>query len=333
MNSKQKLLTIGVPIYRVEKYLSQCLDSLIFEERKQQYRIVLVDDQGGDDSIKIAQTYQDKYPDLFEIIYLPQNLGVSSARNYVIDSCTTPYIMFVDSDDWLGDGAILHILEAIVSVQPDLIVFDYVRCYEYEDVKVTLKNIFNGDISLIPKQKLFSSGLPVTPWAKVFKKELFNDLRFKFRINFEDLAVIPEVVCNADRVHYAQLQYMYRQDVQSSAMFEYELNTQKILKSLNELACNASSNNKMTIELILFHNLVSNIKRLAPLQDRQNCIFFIKETVKILNHHFPNWQKNHEIIELIKSQNRLLFFKQHLYLTLLKSSKSNNVGIFIRLFF
>ncbi|MFU0826465.1 MAG: Glyco-trans-2-like domain-containing protein [Lachnoclostridium sp.] len=92
-------VSIIVPVYNVEKYLRQCMESLVNQTLKE-IEIIVVNDGSPDNSIKILEEYEKKYPDMVKV-FTTENRGVSHARNYGLDHATGEYIMFVDSDDFV----------------------------------------------------------------------------------------------------------------------------------------------------------------------------------------------------------------------------------------
>ena len=106
-------VSVIVPIYNVEKYLKECVDSIL----KQSYKnieVLLIDDCGTDNSGEIAKNYekQDK-----RCIYIrrEKNGGLSAARNTGIKNATGEYLAFIDSDDWVDKDFIRNMLEGIVN--------------------------------------------------------------------------------------------------------------------------------------------------------------------------------------------------------------------------
>lgn len=96
-NNEKGLLTIVIPIYNVEKYLKQCLDSLVYQTT-QNFEVILVNDGSTDRSGEIAQDYASRYG--YQYIY-QENAGLGAARNTGLKNVQTPYVEFLDSDDWL----------------------------------------------------------------------------------------------------------------------------------------------------------------------------------------------------------------------------------------
>ena len=95
---KKKLLTIIIPAYNVEKYLEECLDSLV-NQTEQDHFVVIVDDGSTDNTPELCDDYVKMYPELFYCIH-QENKGLGAARNIGMNYVKTPYFTFLDSDDW-----------------------------------------------------------------------------------------------------------------------------------------------------------------------------------------------------------------------------------------
>ncbi|WP_288189226.1 glycosyltransferase family 2 protein, partial [Clostridium sp. CAG:43] len=99
-NRVDELLTIIVPAYNVEKYIAECLDSLV-NQTKRNHKIIIVNDGSTDGTETICLDYKNKYSDLITYIY-QDNKGLGGARNTGMKEVKTPYLCFLDSDDWLN---------------------------------------------------------------------------------------------------------------------------------------------------------------------------------------------------------------------------------------
>ena len=95
------IISIIVPVYNVEKYLSRCLDSILFQSFPD-WECILIDDGSSDNSGKICDEYAQQ-DDRFIVIH-QQNSGVSAARNAGLDIAKGQWFSFVDSDDWIGSN-------------------------------------------------------------------------------------------------------------------------------------------------------------------------------------------------------------------------------------
>lgn len=112
MVEKKKLLTIVVPAYNVEKYVGQCLNSLV-KQTVINHNVIVVDDGSTDGhTSEICRTYAEKYPDI--ITYVRQeNKGLGAARNTGLDMVQTEYVGFLDSDDWLTPNYVERVSEEL----------------------------------------------------------------------------------------------------------------------------------------------------------------------------------------------------------------------------
>ena len=124
-------ISVIVPVYNVEPYLPQCLDSLI-EQTFNDIEIICVNDGSTDGSLNVLNHYAAK-DSRIKVIDKP-NGGVSSARNRGLDAAQGEYISFVDGDDWLKQNAYEEIISAVDKRNVDMAVFGY---YEYLDGNLT----------------------------------------------------------------------------------------------------------------------------------------------------------------------------------------------------
>ena len=104
------LLSIIIPVYNVEKYLAQCLDSVLYPDMPE-YEIVCVNDGSTDSSPAILSQYAAKYPGQIRIVNRP-NGGLGAASNTGIENALGKYITFLDSDDYYAPGAVAEMLDA-----------------------------------------------------------------------------------------------------------------------------------------------------------------------------------------------------------------------------
>ena len=102
-------LSIIIPVYRVEKYLSKCLDSIVNQVKGRETEIIIIDDGSPDRSGEIADKYALEYS--FVKVIHKANAGVAAARNTGIDSSQGNWLYFVDSDDWMAEGAVDILLD------------------------------------------------------------------------------------------------------------------------------------------------------------------------------------------------------------------------------
>ncbi|MCP2327384.1 CDP-glycerol glycerophosphotransferase [Hamadaea flava] len=116
-------LSVVVPVYRVEAYLEQCLDSVLSNPTSD-IEVIAVDDASPDGCGAILDRYAEG-DDRLRVLHLPVNRGLGQARNAGMDEARGRYIWFVDSDDWLPAGAVEAVLEKLRRSSPDLLIIDH----------------------------------------------------------------------------------------------------------------------------------------------------------------------------------------------------------------
>lgn len=121
----EKILTIVVPVYNMERYLDQCLQSLIPQKYKDSLEVLVIDDGSQDSSAQISEKYVKKYPNIFRTIY-KENGGHGSVLNRGIHEAQGKYLKIVDSDDWLDSDAFGKLLEYLTEdASADIVYSNY----------------------------------------------------------------------------------------------------------------------------------------------------------------------------------------------------------------
>ena len=192
-------VSIIVPVYQVEKYIRQCVDSILGQTFTD-FELILVDDGSTDRSGEIC----DEYAGMDErvVVIHKENGGVSSARNAGIEAATGEYICFVDSDDWLAVDAIQNFVQRIQRDHSDFCMGEsrcvglrgsaqmqklQKKCYEKEELYKLVD---------------FESSLR-SPWAKLFKLEVIkkHNLRFIPGIAYgEDTIFVWDYLSHCERI-------------------------------------------------------------------------------------------------------------------------------------
>ncbi len=122
---QNKILTIIIPTYNMEKYLRKCLDSLIVsEENMQRLEVLVVNDGSKDSSSQIAHEYQEKYPQTFRVID-KENGNYGSCINRGLKEATGKYVKVLDADDYFDNSVFSNYLTFLLNVDVDLIINDY----------------------------------------------------------------------------------------------------------------------------------------------------------------------------------------------------------------
>ncbi len=181
-------ISIIIPVYNVEKYLRQCLDSLIGQTLKN-IEIICVNDGSKDNSLEILREYKNKDS---RIVIIDQiNQGVSVARNNALKIAKGEYIGFVDSDDWVDADFFEKLYYSAIKNDCDIAVGGIAWNFtsgelDFIDLKFKKSKIFNKTPD---KYKITRVAKAAYIWNKIYKKELFEKLKLEFEpgICYEDM--------------------------------------------------------------------------------------------------------------------------------------------------
>ncbi|PRB02872.1 glycosyl transferase family 2 [Chryseobacterium sp. MYb7] len=214
MTNVPSKVSIIVPVYNVENYLTKCLDSLV-QQSLSDIEIIVVNDGSKDNSEKIIQEFAQKYPEKVKA-FTKENGGLSDARNFGIDKATGHYIGFVDSDDYVTETMFEEMFHLAEKHQAKMVICNIQKVDEKGRIVQKLTQLPNMD-EKIELDRHFSIFSDISYFAcnKLFKKELFHQRRFKKGVHFEDIQLIPqlllecEVIAQTQNFHY---QYLERSD-------------------------------------------------------------------------------------------------------------------------
>lgn len=206
-------VSIIVPVYNAEKSIRFCLDSLIHQTYKD-IEILVINDGSVDSTKDILDTYQD---DCLKIMHV-SNGGVSKARNLGLDCCSGQYIMFVDADDYLD----LHAVECLVGIlheHPTSIVqFGFLKTNTYHETTKEMNYKLEAITGREANLRLVSNGSE--PYSivcnKIYPKEIFQTLRFKEGIRYEDEDILYVIYDQVEHVYSMnRVCYFYYQHADS----------------------------------------------------------------------------------------------------------------------
>lgn len=219
-------ISVIVPVYNVEKYLRKCVDSII-TQTFEDLEIILVDDGSKDSSGKICDEYAAK--DERIIVIHKENGGLSSARNAGIEKAQSSYLGFVDSDDYIAENMYEKLYNMAISNDADLVMCDLYHCYEGktpEKNSCIEKYVLNTEEAI--KTVLEAKKTSVTAVNKLYKKELFKNIRYPEGKLSEDAFVIVDLLMQAKKIVFTSDQFYYyvhrKNSITSSAYKTKDLN-------------------------------------------------------------------------------------------------------------
>ncbi len=311
-------ISVIIPVYNAERYLEQCLDSVINQTFKD-IEIICINDGSTDGSLKILQKYAANDNKL--IIIDKENRGVSAARNDGLERATGEYIMFLDADDFLEKNAFTKLLPVISEQAPD-IACSGVNFY-YSGKKEEMR-WHSEKIWALADGKNYDENISyaqIYVWDKIFKHQFLKDNNIKFVENLvtaEDGLFAKICFFKNPKVSFLkEYLYNYRKDNKNSATCVIarpiltDLETFKILVNLNEFLYMQDRKKAAMVDFFLggpigYFNTVKNTKLkriylndLMQFKDYIN-LHFSSDIIKCLN-NFNNYQELCSLIQESKA--------------------------------
>lgn len=216
MSFERPTISVIVPVYKVEPYLRECIDSILAQTYTD-FELILVDDGSPDNCGKICDEYAEK--DARIIVIHQENQGLSAARNAGLDVMRGEYVAFVDSDDLIHTRFLELHYETIVDYQAE-VTKSFPFLFEKMDAILAEKQE-NSEARLVSGKdacyELYDpNGWFYTVWGKLFCANIFGGLRFPTGLIHEDEAVNYKIYYSAKKVvEIKQKLYFYRQNPES----------------------------------------------------------------------------------------------------------------------
>lgn len=228
------LISVVVPIYKVEKYLKNCIDSILAQTYKN-LEVILVNDGSPDRCGKICDEYANR--DIRVIVIHKENGGLSSARNAGLEISKGEYIIFIDSDDWIDKNYIESLHQDLKDNDADIAVPAF--CFLYEDgssavdPRIQNKTVFSAEESL--ECFLFNGYLTPCVASKMWKKSLWEEIRCPEGKLFEDQYTTYKLLMKANKVIYdPAVNYYYFKRNGSIGHSPFSNRTYDLLKGVEE---------------------------------------------------------------------------------------------------
>ncbi len=203
------LVSIVVPIYKVELYLARCLDSIIAQDYRP-LEVILVNDGSPDNCGDIIRRYEARWP-IFRSIW-QENQGLGAARNAGIRSAAGKYIALVDSDDYVEPDFISSMVRLAEREQSDVALcsfyLDFPNGIRIPFPLMTLQRNLPGEEAAQMTLKLLK--IPTVAWNKLYRRELFtaNNILFP-SIYYEDIATVSRILSRAGNVAMTSKPYYH----------------------------------------------------------------------------------------------------------------------------
>ncbi len=207
-------LSVIVPVYNVEKFLPRCLDSLLRQGLEVgEYEIICVNDGSPDGSAAILAEYERKHPEVFKVI-TQENRGLGGARNSGMKVARGEYVAYVDSDDYLIDGAYRYLLDTFCKDKPDVLHFSYQNIYtdgtQVPDSDANLEGrvVFDGDGAEAFNNQILTNNV----WSKLYKRTFLKEHGIHSEI----------VICQDALFNFEVCRHHPRTVIVTSSLYRYE---------------------------------------------------------------------------------------------------------------
>ena len=286
-------VSIIVPIYNVEQYLEECINSIL-NQTYNNIEVLLVDDCATDKSGDIAKQFEEK-DSRCKYIKREKNGGLSAARNTGIKNATGDFLCFIDSDDWISDDYVQSMLELAKKDNSEIVVCDYYMVIEdrYEDgnslIQINNNSTKEEKIAYIRNHAC----------TKMFKKEFWLNQGLMFPEDIkrgEDMGVTIPLLTYANNISIINKNlYYYRQRVNSLSYKKertkidlsfYDKTFQNMLKNSN--TCYKEEIEYHAIMEMIYGKTMLMIKHSYSNKD-------IRKHINQFQERFPNWKKNQYI--------------------------------------
>lgn len=278
-------ISVIVPVYNTENYLKRCLDSLVNQSLKD-IEIIIINDGSQDNSQLIIDEYTKKHKNIYG--YKKDNGGMSSARNMGLTKANGEFIAFVDSDDYIDKNALKKMYEKAKKDNLDIVVCDSVNVYEdgkkeyiHSNLHYSKNDIYNYIIA------------PPMACTRIFKKEVFNKVKFKEGIFYEDLELVPSLISVTTKVGFIEegLYYYFQRNGSIMRQKNFSKKLLDIFDVLDSIK-NKIDNNLYKDELEYLY--ITHLLRTATLRflEYKNTKEYLNKIVYIMKENYPNYKNN-----------------------------------------
>lgn len=242
MEEKLPLISVIVPVFNVEKYLRKCFESI----KKQSYtniEIIFVDDGSTDNSSSLCDELCDE-DNRVQVIH-QTNSGLSDARNVGIRAARGKYITCIDSDDYVSLDLISYLYKLLIKYDCKMSLCTHTIVYNNGSHFRALGDGSEGVLTAHDciKSMLYHGLVDTSAWAKLYDKELFNDISYPKGMRYEDIGTTYKLFIKSGRVacgFYPKYYYLVRSTSQTNSPFSVKkfdqiTMTDELAKTVNKI--------------------------------------------------------------------------------------------------
>ena len=317
-------ISIIVPIYNAEKYLSKCINSLI-NQTKKEIEIILINDGSTDRSEEIINNYRDERIKYFK----NENQGIGKTRNFGVEKATGKYLMFVDSDDYLKEDACEILFKKAEKEKLDLVICNYYKVDEETDKKeiIEIKEFKNTKLK---DNKELLLNVNLAPWNKLYKRDLIkkNKIKFVENLKYEDAPFVVETMDKAKRIGQvteALNYYVIHKNSETTIRDRKVFDIIKIVNIIRKYFSNRKAFteiiNKLSVRILTNYTIQQRMQ-----QDKKIAKEFINQAFQYMQENIPDYKdnkyyENRGFLRRTIEKNKLI---TDLYVKLYKEEDSTN---------
>lgn len=283
-----KNVSIIIPAYNAEKYIEKCLDSLLSQTLKE-IEIIVINDGSKDNTEELVKKYNDKRIKY----YKNTNHGIGYTRNFGIDKATGKYIMFLDSDDYVEKNICEELYNKAEKDKLDLVICDFYKEYD-NGKKETIKTSSFKNSSLKENPDIITEFL--SPWAKLYKRELIvnNNIKFVENLKYEDAPFVIEALDKAKligKVDKCLVHYIVHGNsettVRDRRIFDILEIVDKIRKYTKNKKYLKDKIDKLTVRIITNYTIQQREQK-----NKKDAMEFIDKAFDYLKREVPDYKNN-----------------------------------------
>lgn len=299
-------VSVIVPVYNTEKYLKNCIDSLL-KQNFEDYEIIVINDLSPGNAEEIIRSYNDK-----KIVYIKNktNKGIGYNRNLGIKKAKGEYVCFIDSDDYVKEDFISKMYNYSKENNLDLCVCDYVNVDE-EGNKLKEFNLSDFCITNYEENNKILCEINLAPWNKLYKKDMLvkNKIEFSETLKYEDLSFVALSIKNSKKIGKINEQLNYYTIHNNSETTTRDKRVFDIFKQL-DIVRNEYKSGKYLDELTVSVLLNYTIQQRYQI-DKDTQSKFIDDAFKYLNDNNIDYKhseyiKNRSFLKRLIEKNKFI---------------------------
>ena len=296
---QDKILKVSVivPVYNTEKYLTKCLDSLL-NQTLDEIEIVAVNDGSPDSSGEILEEYKKQYPEKIVVIH-KENGGQASARNLALGVCKGEYIGFLDSDDFVREEMFEKMYRTAVAQNADYVACGYTDITYRDGQEVVLQPYVASKVARETKDMFF--GALASPFLHLYKREIMvnSGVTFPEGYIYEDTAFYLNLIPHIKKLGVIEEALAVRLRHSNSTMATFKKERVRhifpVLQTSMDYYKEHGFWEEYRNELEYFCTrilLCSSLQRISKVGKFRDACELVGETLEFIRKHFPEYRKN-----------------------------------------